>query len=178
MSATTEFQEVEVAVNLNGKMKLRLPRSMHRDEVEKLAIERLNARLAQPFHVGESMDTRAQFEGEAWGDRGTARVGNLEFEVRHDARSGVSGAMVGLAPQPGSFGADTLRAHVTAYVSRDSVFITARRSQYDDEKVLVAVQILDGELTAMLMDPVSADDDEVMSSDLYMRYPNFTQRVN
>lgn len=173
----TEFQEVQVPVNLSGVMTLRLPTSMHRDEVERIAIDRFNSRIAQPFHLGESVDTSAKFEGEVWGESGTAKVGNLQFEVHHNQRTGVSGAMVALAPAKGTYGADRLRARVSAYVSRETVFITARKPHSDDEQVMVAVQIVDGELTAFLVNP-EATDQPGQSAEQFVRFPNYTTQVN
>lgn len=178
MTNSVEFQEVEVAVNLNGTIKLRLPANMNPAEAQKIAIERFQQRLHQPFHTGESLDSRAQFHGEVWGDSGNAKVGDLGFEVRHDQRTGVSGAMVGLAPAAGTFGADTLRARVTAYVSRESVFITCREPRSNEEKMIIAAQILNGELTGMLMNPTADQDDDGMTSDLYFTYPGMTSRIN
>lgn len=173
----TEFQEVQVPVNLSGVMTLRLPTSMHRGEVEGIAIERFNNRLAQPFFLGESVDISAKFDGEVWEDAGSTNEANHQFEVHHNQRTGVSGAMVALAPAKGSFGADRLRARVSAYVSRETVFITARKPHTDEEKVMVAVQIIDGELTAFLVDP--SDPDQVgPCADQYVRFPDFTSQVN
>ena len=179
MPNQSEFEIVQVPVNLNGSLSVRVPKNMHRAEVERLAIERFNAKIAQPFHVGETVETFARFEGEAWGEIGNAKVGNLEFEVRHDSKTGVSGAMVGLSPAPGTFGATSLRSRVTAYVSRHAVFFTARSPQTDEENMLVAIQIVEGELTACLMDPASCQSEgEASTSDVYMRYPDLVSRVN
>lgn len=178
MTNSTQYEEVDVPVNLNGLIKVRVPSNMHRADVERLAIERFNARLSQPFHAGENADTRVHFEGEAWGDSGMAKVGSLEFEVRHDAKSGVSGAMVGMAPQAGTFGADSLRANITAYVSREVVFVTARNPHTDEEKIIAAVQIAEGDVTAFLMDPNKAGDLDVQTSDLYVRFPGYCARMN
>lgn len=174
----SDYQEISVPVNINGVIKVRVPCSAHPGEMERIAIERLNARISQPFHIGEVMDSRAQFEGEVWSDHGNARVGNLEFEVRHDAHSGVSGAMVGLAPQAGAYGATSIRARITAYVSRESVFITARKPQTDDEQMLAAVQIVDGEVTAFLMDPAGEEEGSIQTADIYVRYPDLIHQVN
>lgn len=179
MPNQSELEVIQVPVNLNGSLSVRVPKNMHRVEVERLAIERFSARISNPFHIGENAESHARFEGEAWGEVGNAKVGNLEFEVRHDSKTGVSGAMVALAPAPGSFGASSLRARVTAYVSTNAVFVTARSPQNDDERVMVAIQIVEGELTAFLMDPESANaEGESNSSDVYMRYPNLVSRVN
>jgi len=150
---------------------------MHRDEAERIAINRFNSRLAQPFHLGESVDTSARFEGEAWGESGNAKVGDLQFEVHHNQSTGVSGAMVALAPADGTFGANRLRARVSAYVSRETVFITARKPHTDDEQVMAAVQIVDGELTAFLVNP-EATDQPGQSAEQFVRFPNYTTQVN
>lgn len=172
----TQFQEVRVPVNLSGEITLRLPTSMHRDEIERIAIDRFKTRLAQPFHMGESVDTSVRFEGEAWGNTGIATGGQLQFEMHHNQNTGVSSAMVALAPAKGTYGADRIRALVSAYVSRETVFITARKSHTTEEKVMVAVQIVDGELTAFL---VNAEDDRPgQSPDQFMRIPDFTYQVN
>jgi len=56
------------------------------------------------------------------------------------------------------------------------VFITARKPHTDEEKVMVAVQIVDGELTAFLVKP--EDEQPGESPDQYVRFPDFTSQVN
>ena len=151
------FQTIEVPVNLNGTVKVRVPSHCHPEEVEKLALEQFKARLNQPVTFGESGYCSYEFRGEAWSTRGQARVGNLEFEVRHDMALNVSGAMVALAPAAGQFGADRLRARLTAYVSREAVYITGRKPGTDLEHVMVMVDIQDGEPTVNVMSPDGDD---------------------
>lgn len=151
------FQTIEVPVNLNGMMRVRVPRSTHPEDAEKLALEQFKSRLSQTTHFGESGYRSYEFTGEAWSTKGQARVGELTFEVRHDLALQVSGAMVAVAPAAGQFGADRLRARLTAYVSREGVYITGRKPGNDSEHVMVMVNVQEGEATVNVMSP-SGDD--------------------
>lgn len=152
------FQTIEVPVNLNGVVRVRVPSHVHPADAEAMALEQFNARLNQPVPFGETGYCSYEFSGEAWSTKGQARVGNLEFEVRHDLALNVSGAMVALAPGAGQFGSDRLRARLTAYVSREAVYITGRKPGTDSEKVMVLVDIQDGEPTVNVMSPTVEDE--------------------
>lgn len=70
MPNQSELEIIQVPVNLNGSLSVRVPKNMHRAEVERLAIERFSATIAKPFHIGENAESHARFEGEAWGEVG------------------------------------------------------------------------------------------------------------
>lgn len=69
------FQTIEVPVNLNGTVKVRVPSHCHPEEVEKLALEQFKARLNQPVTFGESGYCSYEFRGEAWSTRCEAPIG-------------------------------------------------------------------------------------------------------
>lgn len=180
MSQNTDFEFIDVPVNLNGVMKVRVPRHYDKSQLQELAIDQFNKHIAQEIYLGESRNTSISFNGEAWSDTGLARVGNLEFEVRHDVALNVSGAMVGLAPPAGDFGADRLRARVTAYVSREAVYVTVRHPRNDAEKVLVAVTMSQGEPTVSVMDPDTSVDDDIEDQvpTVSVAFPGYACSIN
>ncbi|HHH9441225.1 TPA: hypothetical protein ACP32N_003162 [Pseudomonas aeruginosa] len=174
------FQTIEVPVNLNGMMKVRVPRSCHPEDAEKLALEQFKTRLGKTIQFGESGYSSYTFSGEAWSTKGQARVGDLTFEVRHDIAEHVSGAMVAVAPAAGQFGADRLRARLTAYVSREGVFITGRKPGNDTEHVMVMVDIQEGEATVNVMSPTGDDQFEAAGQlpIVSVGFPNMCWSVN
>jgi hypothetical protein len=169
----------EIPININGVLNVKnLPAStaaLAQGEI----IKRFEKFIAQELFYGESGDTRFAFTGEVWSTEGDASVGDLRIGVRHDPKLNISGASVALAPHLSDFGANRLRARVTAYVSPDAVYIAGRDKGVLNERVLCVVNITEGDLTCHVMDPGGADNltDEV-SPAVSIRFPHMVSMLN
>lgn len=167
----------EIPINLNGVLRVRnMPKSAA--EVDRL-VKRFEQFIAQELVYGESGDCRFLFSGEVWSTEGEASVGDLRIGVKHDPRLNISGASVGLAPQQDEYGANRIRARVTAYVTPDAVYISARDRGVLNERVLCLVNISEGDLTCHVMDPSGTDNlsDEV-SPAVSVRFPDMISALN
>lgn len=170
---------IEVPVNLNGVLRVRKPKNLTVAEASAMAVQAFQGQINRPHTFGESGQNGYVFEGNAWSTEGHARIGNLGIEVRHDVVMGVSGAMVALAPAEGAYGADRFRCRVTAYVTRDAAYITARDPRNDCERVMCLVNITDGDVTAHVMEPSGNDNhcDEVEPA-VSVRFRNMCSALN
>lgn len=142
-------------------------------------VERFEQFIAQELVYGESGACRFMFSGDVWSSEGEASVGDLRIGVRHDPELNISGASVGLAPHSDEYGANRIRARVTAYVTPDAVYISARDRGVLNERVLCLVNITEGDLTCHVMEPSGSDNlcDEV-SPAVSVRFPDMISALN
>ncbi len=167
----------EIPINLNGVLKVKnLPATAA--SIGRI-VEQFERFIAQEVVFGESGDCRFGFSGEVWSTEGEATVGDLRIGVRHDPRLNVSGASVALSPHENEYGANRLRARVTAYVSPDAVYISARDKDVLNERVLCVVNITEGDLTCFVMDPSGKDSlsSEVLP-EVSIRFPGMVSMLN
>lgn len=175
----TNEKVLDIPVNLNGILKVSVGDGISPEDIEALAVAAFTKMLRKDLKLGEGSGSTASFVGESWSTAGQARVGDLQFEVRHDLALQTSGAMVALAPAPGAYGANRYRAKVTAYVSREAVFITARDARTDGEKIMVAVTMESGEPTVSVMDPNAEDEFSATHQPIYSTsFPGMSCSLN
>ncbi|MAG65025.1 MAG: hypothetical protein CMK74_04020 [Pseudomonadales bacterium] len=167
----------EIPINLNGLLRVKnMPASAA--ALNKI-VERFEQFIAQELVFGESGDCRYQFSGDVWSSEGEASVGDLRIGVKHDPKLNISGASVGLAPQRDEYGANRIRARVTAYVTPDAVYISARDRGVLNERVLCLVNISEGDLTCHVMDPCGADSQcDELSPTVSVRFPDMISALN
>lgn len=148
---------VEVPVIVSGILRVAKNSSLSRHEIEALALENIRAVLAQTHRYAESIGSTYTFENEIRRADTPAIDRDLRYEVRHDHALSVSGAGVAIAPAVGTFGADRLRARITAYVAQGGAFITALDPLNNSERVLCMVNVTEGDIACHVMEPDGDD---------------------
>jgi len=148
---------VEVPVNISGVLRIAKNASLSREQIEELAIANLRSLLAQTHNYGNSLRSTYTYENDIRRADGPSIERDLRYEVRHDHALSVSGGCVAIAPTAGTFGADRLRARITAYVTPDGAFITARDPLNDSERVLCMVNVSEGDIACHVMEPGGDD---------------------
>jgi hypothetical protein len=157
LDGQTSCDFVEVPVTVSGILRIAKNSSLTRVQMEELAVENFRALLAQTQNYTESAISTYEFDGQLRRNDEMALERDLRYEVRHDNALSVSGGGVAIAPAAGTFGADRLRARITAYVAPDGAYITARDPLNDSERVLCMVNVTEGDIACHVMEPRGDD---------------------
>lgn len=150
-------QTLEIPVNLNGVLRVKVPAHLNAEEFRALALQQFTQMLNSQVDMGESGEATFNFEADIWSTDGQANVADLLFDVQHDLNLNVTGAAVALRPKKGEFGANRYFSRLAAYVTEDDVYITARNPQNDLERVLVSVRMDSAVPTVHVMKPTDDD---------------------
>jgi hypothetical protein len=175
----TSCDFVEVPVTVSGILRIAKNSSLSRDQIEDLAIANFRELLAQKQNYSESVGSSYTFESQVRRIDGPAIEDDLRYEVRHDHALSVSGGGVAIAPAAGTFGANRLRARITAYVAADGAYITARDPLNDSERVLCMVNVTEGEIACHVMEPGGEDSlAEEATPQVTIMFPNLCVSLN
>lgn len=152
-------ETIEVPINLNGSLHVRVPRDMDARKVNEIATQLLNDILSQIVagHPARQGVTLESVDGECWVNEGQVLVGELAFEVDHDTARGTSCATVDLVPEEQAFGAHQYHARVTTVTEKNQVAITATNPRTGIEEPLVVVNIDHGDVVVHLWDRQGGD---------------------
>lgn len=169
---------VEVPINLKGVLRISQNSSLSRKQIEDLAIENFRELLAQTRRFGETIESTFSFDGQISRSSSSPAQRDPRIEVRHDHAQSVSGGGVAIAPADGTFGANRLRANITAYVAPDGAFITARDPMSDGERVICMVNVTEGDITCHVMEPGDDAFSEEAVPGISVTFPNLCISLN